>query len=178
MAATWLSQTDVKTLVVERQPFRTQAGHADGLESRTVEILDSFGKGDAVWSESNPTIEVCLWVSVSQVSTGFQECTLGQARIEEHLLNFMRDHGDVKVKWGTVPTSIQIDESGAQSRNDNPVEVKLKQWRSECNGPEAEMESVFRTKLGIAFVPPIQYKTEYFSPATQSTHIRQRPGKA
>ncbi|KAH8430932.1 uncharacterized protein LDX57_008595 [Aspergillus melleus] len=162
MAATWLSQTGVKTLVVERQPFRTQAGHADGLESRTIEILDSFGIANAVWSESNPTIEVCLWTDshdgIHRESMAmnhnpglsrFQECTLGQGRIEEHLLNFMKNHGDVKVKWGTVPTSIQIDASRAQSRNDNPVEVKLKQWHSECNGPEAKGESVFRTKYVV-----------------------------
>lgn len=66
MAATWLSKTGVKTLVVEKEQLRTQAGHADGLESRTVEILDSFEIGDAVWSESNPTIEVCLWVGISR----------------------------------------------------------------------------------------------------------------
>ncbi|KAI9038226.1 2-polyprenyl-6-methoxyphenol hydroxylase [Aspergillus affinis] len=165
MAATWLSQAGVKTLVVERDQFRTQAGHADGLEGRTLEILDSFKIGDAVCSESNPTIEVCLWTDshdgIHRESMAlnhnpglsrFQECTLGQGRIEEHLLSFIKNHGDVKVKWGTVPTSIHINESRVQSSNGNPVEVKLKEWRGEIgqyNGLEAEIESVFQTKYVI-----------------------------
>jgi 2-polyprenyl-6-methoxyphenol hydroxylase-like FAD-dependent oxidoreductase len=62
MAATWMAQTGIKTLVIERKPSHTKAGHADGLESRTLEILDSFGIGAAIWTEANRTIEVCLWV--------------------------------------------------------------------------------------------------------------------
>jgi 2-polyprenyl-6-methoxyphenol hydroxylase-like FAD-dependent oxidoreductase len=63
MAATWMAQTGIKTLVIERKPSHTKAGHADGLESRTLEILDSFGIGAAIWAEANRTIEVCLWVT-------------------------------------------------------------------------------------------------------------------
>lgn len=98
----------------------------------------------------------------------FQECTLGQDRIEEHLLRFIRNHGNVKVQWGTVPTSIQIDEERVGSLEDNPIEVKLKPWQSEtirvcnecprsrsfltahqCNGSEPEVESSFKTKYVI-----------------------------
>jgi phenol 2-monooxygenase len=61
MAATWMAQTGIKTLVVEKKLSHTKVGHADGLESRTFEILDSFGIG-AIWAEANRTIEVCLWV--------------------------------------------------------------------------------------------------------------------
>jgi hypothetical protein len=38
-------------------------GQADGLQCRTLEILDSFGFADRVWKESNHMIEICLWVS-------------------------------------------------------------------------------------------------------------------
>ncbi|PLB49808.1 2-polyprenyl-6-methoxyphenol hydroxylase [Aspergillus steynii IBT 23096] len=166
MAATWLSQAGVKTLVAEKQQCRTQAGHADGLESRTIEILDSFGIGNAVWSESNPTVEVCLWIDshdgIRRESmtlnhnpglSRFKECTLAQDRVEEHLLGFIKDHGNVKVKWGTVPTSIKIDENRVESIPHNPVEVRLKPWRSDidqqCKGSEPVIESVFRTKYVV-----------------------------
>lgn len=64
MAATWMARTGVRTLLLEKSPSRTQSGHADGLESRTLEILDSFGIGERIWAESNLTMEVCLWVCV------------------------------------------------------------------------------------------------------------------
>jgi phenol 2-monooxygenase len=62
MAAIWMAQAGIKTLVVEKKQSHTKEGHADGLESRTFEILDSFGLGAAIWTEANRTIEVCLWV--------------------------------------------------------------------------------------------------------------------
>lgn len=62
MAAAWMARTGIRTLVVERKSRPTDAGHADGLESRTIEILDSFGLGQKIWDESNHTIDICLWV--------------------------------------------------------------------------------------------------------------------
>jgi len=62
MAALWMARTGIRTLVVDRNSGPTEAGHADGLESRTIEILDSFGLGQKVWNESNHTIDICLWV--------------------------------------------------------------------------------------------------------------------
>lgn len=62
MAAAWMARTGIRTLVVERKSRPTDSGHADGLESRTIEILDSFGLGQKIWEESNHTIDICLWV--------------------------------------------------------------------------------------------------------------------
>ena len=62
MAALWMARAGVRTLVVDRNAGPTDAGHADGLESRTIEILDSFGLGRKIWDESNHTIDICLWV--------------------------------------------------------------------------------------------------------------------
>lgn len=63
MAALWMARAGIRTLVVDRNAGPTEAGHADGLESRTIEILDSFGLGQKIWNEANHTIDICLWVS-------------------------------------------------------------------------------------------------------------------
>lgn len=63
MAALWMARAGIRTLVVDRNSGPTEAGHADGLESRTIEILDSFGLGQKVWNESNRTIDISLWVT-------------------------------------------------------------------------------------------------------------------
>lgn len=63
MAALWMARTGIRTMLVDENLNPTEAGHADGLESRTIEIFDSFGLGQQVWAESNHTIDICLWVS-------------------------------------------------------------------------------------------------------------------
>ncbi len=52
MAATWMARCGVKTLLVDKRNAETRSGHGDGIQARTLEILDSFGLADAVWNES------------------------------------------------------------------------------------------------------------------------------
>ncbi|KAA8650299.1 uncharacterized protein ATNIH1004_002982 [Aspergillus tanneri] len=61
MAAAWMAQADIDTLVIDKKLSHTHFGRADGLESRTMEILDSFGLGEQIWKESNHTNDLCLW---------------------------------------------------------------------------------------------------------------------
>jgi 2-polyprenyl-6-methoxyphenol hydroxylase-like FAD-dependent oxidoreductase len=68
MAGTWLTQTGITSMIIEKRPFRTQFGHADGIDSRTFEILDSFGIGDEVWKQANRTIDVSIWVGNEPLS--------------------------------------------------------------------------------------------------------------
>ncbi|KAF9887315.1 hypothetical protein FE257_010310 [Aspergillus nanangensis] len=140
IAATWMAQTGIRTLVVEKKPIHTQAGHADGLESRTLEVLDSFGLGERIWAETNRTIEVCLW-STSSLHGGisrdsvqanctpglsrFQEATLGQGRIEEHLLQFVGRHPNVHILWDTVPTSFIIHNHLEGLSSQHAIEMHL-----------------------------------------------------
>lgn len=62
MAANWMAHTGITCLIVEKKLRPTNAGRADGLESRTIEIMDSFGLEHKIWGESNRTIDICLWV--------------------------------------------------------------------------------------------------------------------
>lgn len=48
MAACWASQYAITTRLIDLKSERTAAGHADGINSRTMEILDSFGLADTV----------------------------------------------------------------------------------------------------------------------------------
>lgn len=62
MAAAWMSRMGVKTIMIDQKSHQTRCGRADGLESRTLEILDSFGLADKVWPQANHTVEIALWV--------------------------------------------------------------------------------------------------------------------
>jgi len=59
-----MSRLGIATRVIDKKPHRVLAGHADGLESRTLEILHSFDVGDEIWKESNKTEEFALWVRI------------------------------------------------------------------------------------------------------------------
>lgn len=39
-------------------------GHADGLQCRTLEVIQSFGFLEKLINIANPLIEVCLWASI------------------------------------------------------------------------------------------------------------------
>ncbi|CAG8909956.1 unnamed protein product [Penicillium egyptiacum] len=135
MAATWMAQAGIKTLVVEKKLSHTKVGHADGLESRTLEILDSFGIGAAIWAEANRTIKVCLWdqfdgqIRRTDVATNhnqrlsrYQEATLGHGRVEQHFLGLLQSHRNIELKWDTTPISLKVDSVKPDDMSAYPVQ--------------------------------------------------------
>ncbi|KAL1849062.1 hypothetical protein Plec18170_007721 [Paecilomyces lecythidis] len=139
MAAAWMAQTGVHALLIDKRSDHTQNGRADGLESRTLEILDSFGLADKVWAEANHTVEISLWCdsvdgplrrhSISANSkpgwSRFYESTLGQGRIEELLLEFIQSHGHVDIRRETIPTSFEIDYARIDDHSSYPIRLTL-----------------------------------------------------
>lgn len=67
MAGVWMAQMGVNTIIIDQKSNQTRCGRADGLESRTLEILDSFGLADRIWAEANHTVEIALWVQLSKL---------------------------------------------------------------------------------------------------------------
>ena len=60
--ATWLAGANVKTLIIDAKEIPVECGHADGLEARSLEILESFDLVDQIWKIANRTTEICIWV--------------------------------------------------------------------------------------------------------------------
>ena len=61
-----MAKAGIKTIMVDQKATHTGKGHADGVEARTFEILDSFGIGEKCWSEANHTLEICIWACTTQ----------------------------------------------------------------------------------------------------------------
>ncbi|KAL2818233.1 FAD binding domain-containing protein [Aspergillus cavernicola] len=139
MAAMWMAVTGVRTLLVESRPQGTHTGRADGLESRTLEILDSFGLADKVWAEANHTVDIALWsdsvdgfLRREQVSANtepgwsrFYESTLGQGRVEELMMKFVQSGNHVDIRRATTPTTLEIDHSTVKDHKAYPIRVTL-----------------------------------------------------
>ncbi|KAL4922395.1 FAD binding domain-containing protein [Aspergillus aurantiobrunneus] len=140
MAAAWMARMGVHAMIIDQKPHHTRCGRADGLESRTLEILDSFGLGDRVWLEANHTVEIALWASTADgklqrhsVSANskpgwsrFQESTLSQAKVEEYLMEYVGDFGNVGVRREMTPTSLDINYECIDDHSAFPIRVDLK----------------------------------------------------
>lgn len=61
MAACWAAQYSMTTRIIDQKPSRTRTGHADGLQSRTLEIMDSFGFVDQILRQAVVAAEMCYW---------------------------------------------------------------------------------------------------------------------
>jgi len=62
MLAAWASQYSITTRLIDHKPTKTK-GQADGLHSRTLEIMDSFGVVEPFLKQSYKVNEICSWVS-------------------------------------------------------------------------------------------------------------------
>lgn len=52
MAALCMARCGIKARVVDKRDVGVRAGQADGIQCRTLEILESFGIVDRIWKES------------------------------------------------------------------------------------------------------------------------------
>lgn len=69
---------------------------------------------DSVSGNSNPGL------------SRFQEATLGQGRIEEHLLKFIEGYSNVQIRWQTIPTSLRLHKDMLNDSHSHAVEVQLR----------------------------------------------------
>ncbi|KAI9370878.1 FAD binding domain protein [Aspergillus egyptiacus] len=149
MAAAWMARMGVNTMIIDQKSHQTRCGRADGLESRTLEILDSFGLADKVWAQANHTVEIALWgttadgklqrQSVTANSkpgwSRFHESTLSQGQIEEYLMEYVRARKHVEVKRETIPTSFEIDDMKIDDHNAFPIRVSLENAPTKRKSP-------------------------------------------
>ncbi|PLB46159.1 FAD binding domain protein [Aspergillus steynii IBT 23096] len=153
MAAAWMAQMGVKTTIIDQKSHHTRCGRADGLESRTLEILDSFGLGDKVWAQANHTVEIALWGgtdgklqrhSVTANSkpgwSRFHESTLSQGQIEEYLMEYVRIRKHIDVRRQTIPTSLDIDYDVIDDHDAYPIRVNLENAPSEPKTPSDDVD--------------------------------------
>ncbi|KAK5133017.1 hypothetical protein LTR08_008304 [Meristemomyces frigidus] len=170
MMANWLSRLGVKTRIIDKRGTKIFNGQADGLQSRTLEIMDSFGFAHRVWRESNHMLEINLWNPDPQGNlfrsdkipdtipniSRFQQVVLHQGRIERFFLDSIAEYSDIRVERGVLPETMDFDESKAEDNDAYPIKVQLrhlseeeatpKQSATSANGA-AMQDGLFRSNL-------------------------------
>ncbi|CAG8185028.1 unnamed protein product [Penicillium nalgiovense] len=62
-AACWAAQYQMSTRIIDQKGNRTETGHADGIQSRTLEILESFGIVDPILRQGIHDVDMAHWVT-------------------------------------------------------------------------------------------------------------------
>ncbi|KAJ6168564.1 hypothetical protein N7497_001407 [Penicillium chrysogenum] len=154
MLANWLSRCGVKTRIVDKRGSKVFNGQADGLQCRTLEIFDSFDFAHRAWREANHMLEICLWNPdkdgrlqrsnrIPDTIPGlsrFQQIVLHQGRIERFFLDSIKEHSDIRVERGVLPTSFDFDEAKADDFEDYPISVTLRTLAEEESTPQQRQQ--------------------------------------
>ncbi|TGO22365.1 hypothetical protein BPAE_0171g00250 [Botrytis paeoniae] len=153
MAATWMARCGINARIIDKRGTKIFTGQADGLQCRTLEILDSFGFADRVWKESNHMLEICLWNpdfegklrrsdripdTIPGISR-FQQVVLHQGRIEQFFLESLEEHSNIKVERGIFPYTLAFDETKAEDPNEYPIEVVLQHLTDDQINPRQSL---------------------------------------
>ncbi|KAK8055769.1 hypothetical protein PG993_000996 [Apiospora rasikravindrae] len=159
MAAAWMARMGLKARIIDKRNTKVFCGQADGLNARSLEMLDSLGFGDRAWKEANHMIEICLWNPdengiirrsdrVPDTPVGLsrlQQSTLHQGRIERFFLDNIKKYSNdtIKVERGVLPESLEIDQSKVDDHGAHPVKVKLRFLTEEEAAPKQLGEARF-----------------------------------
>ncbi|OQO07602.1 hypothetical protein B0A48_07299 [Cryoendolithus antarcticus] len=170
MMATWMAKCGIKTRIIDKRGSKIFNGQADGLQCRTLEILDSLGFGTRAWQESNHMLEICLWNPDEQGTihrsdripdtipgiSRFQQVVLHQGRIERWFLDCMSETSGLHVERGVLPTKLSIDESAVEDPDAHPITIHVrhlteeeatpKQSSTSTNG-QAVQDGLFRSNM-------------------------------
>jgi phenol 2-monooxygenase len=158
-AALWLSRYGIDYRVLEKRNGPLEVGQADGVQTRTVELFDSFNIAEDLLRESYHVLEVAFWVSNQdgtirrshfapdkETSLSHQpHVILNQARLNDIIIGEIRRTGGFPIDYGTEVRSVEVDSERASDPDAYCVRVT------------AEKDGVERTvaaKYVVVCLPP------------------------
>lgn len=153
-AATWLAKCGLTCKIVDSRTGPMEIGQADGVQCRTVEVFDSFGIAEDLLRESYHVIEVVFWASsehgdierksqVADTAPGLSRMPhviLNQARVNQLLLDAMREFNGQRVDYGYRVKNVDVDSAAAADPDAYCVTIK-----TERNGKE----EIFKAKYAL-----------------------------
>ncbi|KAL4251566.1 PheA/TfdB FAD monooxygenase family protein [Abortiporus biennis] len=142
MCAHGLVKAGINVRIVDQRSKQVLAGQADGIQPRTIEVLQSYGLAERLLKEGNHIHMAAFYnpspnggiertdrapdVTAPTARYPFK-VTLHQGAIETIFLDSMREQG-LEVDRPTIPTLLELstDESELKDANAYPVKVVLK----------------------------------------------------
>ncbi|KAL5383374.1 hypothetical protein DPSP01_006059 [Paraphaeosphaeria sporulosa] len=170
MLATWMARCGINARIVDKRSTKIFNGQADGLQSRSLEIFDSFGFADRALKEANHMLEMCMWNPgedgtlrrsdrVPDAIVGlsrFTQIVLHQGRIERFFLDNIKKHSkdSLRIERAVLPESLSISEDLCDDHSPEtyPLKVQLRHLTEEEATPaqsngETIQDGLFRSNL-------------------------------
>ncbi|KAK0609731.1 FAD binding domain-containing protein [Bombardia bombarda] len=180
-AAVWLSRLGVSYKIIERRDGPLQIGQADGVQTRTVEIFDSFGLAEDLLKESYHVLELAFWSPLpgaegearnkirrshfapdKETEISHQpHVILNQARLNALMIGDIERSGGeagVRIDYGCDVKGLTVDETLADDENAYCVTVdatqngKERQYRAKYVLGCDGAHSTIRRSLGFKMV--------------------------
>ncbi|GKT80732.1 phenol 2-monooxygenase [Colletotrichum tofieldiae] len=138
-AAVWLARCGINFKILERREGLLKQGQADGVQVRTVEILEHLGLSEDVLKEAYHVLELAFW---SPDETGgirrshlepdtepglshLPHVILNQARINELLIqDIIYSSGESHIRYGSDICDVIVNSEAARDPNAHCVTVK------------------------------------------------------
>ncbi|KZV70845.1 hypothetical protein PENSPDRAFT_685128 [Peniophora sp. CONT] len=158
MCANGLARAGVNVRIIDKRPVKVAAGQADGIQPRTLEVLQSYGLAQPLLDQSAQMIMAAFYQpsahggierigrvpDVTAPTARFPyEATLHQGAIENIFLDSMRKEG-LEVERPIVPVSLEVstDETELQDPTAYPVKVTLQHLDADSEELENKTEVV------------------------------------
>lgn len=151
MAAAWASSYGISTRILDKNASQVKTGQADGLQSRTLEIFDSFGFADRPLKEGFHVLEICSWnpdknrrlqrtqraVAQRPGVSRFQQVALNQGCIEEIITKFLQQNGNLKVERNMEPTSLHLEHAIIDDPDAWPITLGVRHGKLDKAGADS-----------------------------------------
>ncbi|KAJ6111278.1 hypothetical protein N7486_003513 [Penicillium sp. IBT 16267x] len=139
-AACWAAQYKMSTRIIDQKAGRTETGHADGIQSRSLEILDSFGIVDSIlkqgihdvdmshWSTNNETGKIerrRRYEQETEQRSRFGQILLNQGAVEQVFLDHLYDK-NVHVERHKLAEYLHLSPPDVDERQQFPVIVGVR----------------------------------------------------
>ncbi|KIK75908.1 hypothetical protein PAXRUDRAFT_783815 [Paxillus rubicundulus Ve08.2h10] len=139
MCANALAMVGINVRIIDQRPAKVAAGQADGIQPRTIEVLQSYGLAERLIREGNQ-MHMCAFYnpgrnggiectgrtpSVTALTARFPfAITLHQGAIEAIFLDSMNVHG-MAVERPMIPSAIEISDNVDDLSNVTSYPVKV-----------------------------------------------------
>jgi len=143
-AAVWLAKFGIPYKMLERRDGPLRIGQADGVQTRTVEIFDSFGIAESLLKEAYHVLEVAFWAPDAEVKEegedGFRpikrtryvadketeishqpHVILNQARLNELMMGLLGT--EPPVEYGCEVKRVEVEQADPEDLQAYPVNV-------------------------------------------------------
>ncbi|KAG9313173.1 putative phenol 2-monooxygenase [Chiua virens] len=139
MCANALAMAGINVKIIDKLANRVTVGQADGIQPRTIEVLQSYGLAERLLREGNQTHMCTFYHSTPEegIKRGARApdifaptarypfgITLQQGGIEAIFLDSMKDHG-VQVDRRSQPSAIEISEDTRELSSPSSYPVKV-----------------------------------------------------